>query len=335
MTTALAQRENSALSAMATRLSVDPVELKTTLVNTVFKKASDEQMTALCIVANEYGLNPFVKEIYAFPSQSGIVPMVSIDGWLRIINSHPQMAGMDIVYADEIVQVGKSRHCPEYVEVTIHRKDRPGAHTPIREYLEECYRNTDPWNNMTRRMLRHKAIMQAGRVAFGLSGIYDQDEANDILASESKRIVAAGDGYEVIDAEATEDAVERLGPDAWEALIEAAAALDFTADDVLANAAALGWEGPGDEMPRDVAKQIYRGLKQTANERPGDDDSPPTGPARPEQIAEIDELRAKSSLYEAEVMSVIDEYGDVSADRYGLTEESAVWVIEALKERAS
>ena len=33
---------------------------------------------------------------------------------------------------------------------------------------------------MPRRMLRHKAFMQAGRYAFGISGIMDQDEANDI-----------------------------------------------------------------------------------------------------------------------------------------------------------
>ena len=41
-------------------------------------------------------LNPFTKEIYAFPDSKsgGIVPMVSIDGWCRIINEHPQLDGI-------------------------------------------------------------------------------------------------------------------------------------------------------------------------------------------------------------------------------------------------
>ena len=33
---------------------------------------------------------------------------------------------------------------------------------------------------MPRRMLRHKALIQGARIAFGFSGIYDEDEARDI-----------------------------------------------------------------------------------------------------------------------------------------------------------
>lgn len=47
--------------------SVDPQELITTLRQTAFKgDASDAQFIALLIVANQYGLNPWTKEIYAF-----------------------------------------------------------------------------------------------------------------------------------------------------------------------------------------------------------------------------------------------------------------------------
>ncbi|WP_032251724.1 recombinase RecT, partial [Escherichia coli] len=46
----------------------------------------DAQFIALLIVANQYGLNPWTKEIYAFPDkQNGIVPVVGVDGWSRII----------------------------------------------------------------------------------------------------------------------------------------------------------------------------------------------------------------------------------------------------------
>jgi hypothetical protein len=40
-----------------------------------------------------------------------------------------------------------------------------------------CFRNTDPWKQWPRRMLRHKAAIQCARVAFGISGVMEPDEA--------------------------------------------------------------------------------------------------------------------------------------------------------------
>ena len=72
-------------------------ELIQTLKATAFRgDVSDAQMTALMVVANQYGLNPWTKEIYAFPDKhKGIVPVVGVDGWSRIINQHPQFNGME------------------------------------------------------------------------------------------------------------------------------------------------------------------------------------------------------------------------------------------------
>src|SRR5574338_933239 len=72
-------------------------ELVSVLKATAFKgPASEAQLTALMIVAKQYGLNPWTKEIYAFPDRNnGIVPVVGVDGWSRIINQHPQFDGMD------------------------------------------------------------------------------------------------------------------------------------------------------------------------------------------------------------------------------------------------
>lgn len=68
---------STALATLAGKLaervgmdSVDPQELITTLRQTAFKgDASDAQFIALLIVANQYGLNPWTKEIYAFPDK--------------------------------------------------------------------------------------------------------------------------------------------------------------------------------------------------------------------------------------------------------------------------
>ncbi|WP_414836262.1 recombinase RecT, partial [Escherichia coli] len=40
---------------------------------------------------------------------------------------------------------------------------------------------TGPWQSHPKRMLRHKAMIQCARLAFGFAGIYDKDEAERIV----------------------------------------------------------------------------------------------------------------------------------------------------------
>lgn len=169
----LTTRPASALALMAERCAVDPAKLHETLKNTVFKGATDDEMLALVVTANTYELNPLLKELYAFPKKGGgITPMVGIDGWLKIANRQPNYDGMEVeVYGTDKV--------PTHATCVIFLKDRTHS-VKITEYFEECRRNTDPWTQMPRRMLRNKAIIQAVRVAFGIGGIHDEDEAQDI-----------------------------------------------------------------------------------------------------------------------------------------------------------
>lgn len=163
----------SLLAKIADRYGVEPAKMMDTLKATAFKvkegAVSNEQMMALLIVADQYGLNPFTKEIYAFPDKGGIVPVVGVDGWARIINEHAQFDGMVFTMPDD----GSSCTCE------IYRKDR-GHALSVTEYLSECKRGTQPWSSHPRRMLRHKAMIQCARMAFGFAGIYDQDEAERI-----------------------------------------------------------------------------------------------------------------------------------------------------------
>ena len=77
------------LERMGERYGVDPGKMISTLKATAFKgSVSDEQMMALLVVAEQYSLNPWTKEIFAFPDRNaGIVPVVGVDGWSRIIRS--------------------------------------------------------------------------------------------------------------------------------------------------------------------------------------------------------------------------------------------------------
>jgi len=172
------QPRASALVQMATRLNLDPDKMLATLKATVFKGASNEELAALTVVANEYRMNPFLKELYAFPAKGGgVVPVVSIDGWVSLMNRHADFDGIEFEHVDS--PDGKPVSCT----AVIHHKRRS---KPLRvtEYFSECSRNTDPWNKSPRRMLRHKALIQGARVAFGFSGIQDEDEGRDTAAGE-------------------------------------------------------------------------------------------------------------------------------------------------------
>lgn len=168
----------SLIAKLAERFSVEPAKMVDTLKATAFrtdKPISNEQLMSLLIVADQYNLNPFTKEVFAFPDKGGIVPVVSVDGWARIINDHPQFDGVEFTFT--VTEDGPACVC------TMFRKDRSHP-TVITEYLAECKRNTQPWQSHPRRMLRHKALIQCARVAFGFGGIFDEDEAARIVSRD-------------------------------------------------------------------------------------------------------------------------------------------------------
>lgn len=214
MSTAVAPaaKKASLVTRFAERYHIEPAILMETLKATAFRQRGDkvvsnEQMAALLIVADQYKLNPFTKEIFAFDDKGAIVPVVSVDGWSRIINEHPAFNGMEFHYSEEIVQLDRAKACPAWCEVVIYRKDRERP-TIVREYLDEVYqppRGRDggydgPWQTHTKRFLRHKTLIQGSRIAFGFAGIYDEDEAArivegqrvvDVTPAPAERIVAA------------------------------------------------------------------------------------------------------------------------------------------------
>ena len=170
-------KKQGLVAKFASRFNIDHDKFLPILKATAFKQGNteitNEQLAALLVVADQYDLNPFTKEIFAFPDKGGIVPVVSVDGWARIINEHPQNDGFTVEVSDD----------GSKAVATFHRKDR--AHpTVVTEYLSECKRNTQPWNSHPKRMLRHKALIQGARMAFGFAGIYDSDEAARIAGQE-------------------------------------------------------------------------------------------------------------------------------------------------------
>lgn len=227
-------------------------ELVGVLKATAFKgPASEAQLTALMIVAKQYGLNPWTKEIYAFPDKNnGIVPVVGVDGWSRIINENPQFDGMEF----KLSQDGEECTC------TIFRKDR--AHPiSVTEYFSECRRdNAQPWKSHPRRMLRHKAMIQCARLAFGYVGIYDQDEAEriaeiDVTPGRQTGTQAAAAARPA----ALENTEERL---------HLVAQLERTAEEKGLDAYSEAWQGLTKEQRKMIGADEHARLKTVAESIP-------------------------------------------------------------------
>lgn len=189
MSTELVKSSARASQQIAERYAVDPKTILDVLKRGAFKSArSDTDLLQMVVVANQYRLNPFTREIFAFPAKDGsIVPVVGIDGWVRIMNEHPQFDGVETEEGDG------------FCKCTIHRKDRAYP-IIVTEYMSECKGTTFPWTSHPKRMLRHKAIIQCARIAFGFSGIMDEDEASRIQPKGVSTIEVSAQNASRLDA---------------------------------------------------------------------------------------------------------------------------------------
>jgi phage recombination protein Bet len=153
---------------------------------------SESDLERLLLVCEALGLSPTGRDVYAVQPEgrgAGALLAVSVDGWARIVNQHPQFDGME--FAESAEHEGG---VPAWISCTIYRKDRRVA-LSIKEYLCETVRDTSAWHSHPRRMLRHKALVQCARLAFEFptsSGVYDTDEAERIaMAHEAQDASAA------------------------------------------------------------------------------------------------------------------------------------------------
>lgn len=190
------------IDGLARHFDMDKAHFLQVMKATVMKGAnvSNEDVAAFCLVAKEHGLNPFTKEIFAFPTGGAIQPIVSVDGWMKLINGHKDFDGMDFIDV---------RDGDKLVSITC-RMYRKGRSHPVEvtEYMSECARPSPTWKQWPARMLRHKAAIQAARYAFGFAGIMEPDEA--------ERILDAKPGGEFIPAAVIKDERQQRHDDAAE-----------------------------------------------------------------------------------------------------------------------
>jgi len=137
----------------------------------------------LLLSSERFGVNPVGREIFLIrsddrPDESPMV-VLGVDGWSHVLNSHKEFAGMQFTESDQLTE-----GVPTWIECTLHRWDRR-VPTSVREYFDEVRGASQPWLTHPRRMLRHKALVQCARLAFGLVGVYDYDEAQRITTNNA------------------------------------------------------------------------------------------------------------------------------------------------------
>ena len=141
-------------------------------------------LETLLLASERLGLSPLGRELYLLRDNDDIhspaVVVLGVDGWCRVINTHKRFAGVQFRESKELVD-----GVPTWMECTLHRWDRR-VPTSVREYFSEVRRLNEPWFTHPRRMLRHKALVQCARVAFGLVGVYDHDEAQRLFKAQAE-----------------------------------------------------------------------------------------------------------------------------------------------------
>jgi hypothetical protein len=145
-------------------------------VKAMVGEVPDWVLTRFMLAARSTGLSLFGGEVYpARREDGGLDAVVSLDGWVKLVNRHPEFQGVTFTYSlDRVASMGTHRP-HEWVECSITRKGIPAPFT-AREYFEEVNQNRGVWLTHPIRATRNAALVQAARYAFGLSGVGVADE---------------------------------------------------------------------------------------------------------------------------------------------------------------
>jgi hypothetical protein len=112
--------------------------------------------------ARQYALDLLQEEVLVTKYEKDWQVSISVDGWMRIINGHPAFVGLTFTQSSE-----EKEGMPIWMECTIHRSDR-AIPTTVREYMTEVSTESEVWQKMPRRMLRHRVLQQCARLSLSI-----------------------------------------------------------------------------------------------------------------------------------------------------------------------
>ena len=129
------------------------------------KHDSEQILFALiCIIhlIEKYELDPLLGDVQCWHEDGEIHFGISMSGLMRLLHRQPQFCGIAF---NESPDLGNG--IPHWIECTISRTGQYPAYI-AREYFEEVKKTSTLWQEMPRRMLKHRAAQQAARYAFGI-----------------------------------------------------------------------------------------------------------------------------------------------------------------------
>lgn len=180
---------STALSIVAQNTGASEEDIKNVISGMIISSknqhgatATPAEMAVFTGVCSKYALNPLVKECAAFVSGGKLQVIVMIDGWYKMVNRQESFDGVE--FDDHLNDKGEvtAITCKMYIK----DRSRPVS---VTEYLNECMDvKSSVWKRWPARMLRHKAYIQAARIAFGISEVIDDDEVNRINSNQPRDI---------------------------------------------------------------------------------------------------------------------------------------------------
>lgn len=198
----------SVITAYANERGMERDDLVTVMMATIMPKsktnadlATKADLIGFLQICKRFDLDPWAREIFMIVTKGGVLrPYISVDGYSRMANRQPDYDGCEFEYERGVIRV--LRPDPDNnnemvmtdidgiaaITCRLHIKGRAFP-TVVTEFFDECWRNSEPWNKSPSRMLRHRAFIQAVRLAFGISGAFDYDAVNEIPAT-----AGSGDG---------------------------------------------------------------------------------------------------------------------------------------------
>lgn len=167
---------------LARTLSINPSELILWQEQHAYQESL--ALLGLLHLAITHHLDPLLGEIALWSnSQGSLYPAITIDGWMNIANAHPAFAGIEFEEGPAVEDVGLYA-LPKFMTCTIYRTDRQ-IPIRVREYLDEVKGEHPLWKSMPRRMLRHRALQQCARIAFGVSTPELTSHEDDLITQDA------------------------------------------------------------------------------------------------------------------------------------------------------
>jgi hypothetical protein len=121
-------------------------------------------LKTILVTTKCYQLNPLLGQIdWELNLDGSYEVYIPIDGWITLIHRQPTFQGITFDQSPE-----SENGIPIWMECTIFRSDL-NHHTTVREYYAELKTEHPIWQQMPRRMLRHKTLQQCARLAFGIN----------------------------------------------------------------------------------------------------------------------------------------------------------------------